>query len=261
MDRRKFISLLTGTACLGIAGKIGFELTAKSEIIDTAKKSLGGKRWAMAIDLFKLKKNNTYFACIEACHNAHNVPDIRNPKHEIKWIWREKFKHAFIEQEHKNLPEKITSLPVLLLCNHCNRPPCVNVCPTKATWRRDDGIVMMDWHRCIGCRYCIAACPYGSRSFNFVEPKPHIHNIIEDFPARTRGVVEKCTFCAEYIVKGEYIKLPDCVTASKGAIVFGNLNDKNSEVYKVLTTKFSIRRKPELSTEPEVYYIIEDEEV
>ena len=258
MDRRKFLGLIGGAAALGVAGKASYELIAAGEI-DMHLQGAEGKRWAMVIDTGKFDAD-AHKKCIHACNEVHNVPDIENPNHEIKWIWTENYHHAFIEQENPNLPDVVKEMPVLLLCNHCDKPPCTNVCPTKATWRREDGIVMMDWHRCIGCRYCIAACPYGSRSFNFIEPRQHVENITEHFPARTRGVVEKCTFCAELIVDGEYTRPPACVEAApKNAIFFGDLHDKNSDVYKILKKRFSIRRKPELGTHPEVYYLVDEE--
>ncbi len=128
------------------------------------------------------------------------------------------------------------------------------VCPTQATWKRDDGIVMMDWHRCIGCRYCIAACPYGSRSFNWRDPRPFIEEQDPDFPTRTRGVVEKCTFCDERLAKG---KLPACVEAcNENCLIFGDLENADSDVRKILEKRHSIRRKPGLGTQPEVYYLV-----
>lgn len=260
VNRRKFLALLGGAAAIGVSGKAVYEVVARNEIMEIANKNLAGKRWAMVIDLHKINEGDNFSKCIGACNNSHNVPKIKNKNHEIKWIWKEDYEHAFIEQENKHLPKKVEELKVPLLCNHCSNPPCTNVCPTQATWKRVDGIVMMDWHRCIGCRYCIAACPYGSRSFNFIEPREHIAELNDTYPARTKGVVEKCTFCAEYCVDGDYFKMPDCVNAvSEGAMYFGNLNDKNSDVVKVLSERFSIRRKPELGTEPEVYYLIDEE--
>ncbi|MDQ1266805.1 MAG: hypothetical protein QG635_1958 [Bacteroidota bacterium] len=252
-NRRNFIKLAGGSALAAIAAKQGFELVAKGEV---GKREMKGIRWAMAINLKQLQENDGYKRCIEACHSLHNVPAVPNKNHEIKWIWKEAFHHAFIEMENPNLPEHVENLPVLLLCNHCANPACVSVCPTKATWKREDGIVMMDWHRCVGCRYCIAGCPYGSRSFNYEEPRQYINKLTNQFPARTRGVVEKCTFCAEFIDDGVYIRPPACVEASGGAIKFGNINDKSTEIYKVLHENFSLRRKPELGTEPEVYYLL-----
>jgi molybdopterin-containing oxidoreductase family iron-sulfur binding subunit len=112
---------------------------------------------------------------------------------------------------------------------------------------------MMDFHRCIGCRYCMAGCPFGARSFNFQDPRPFIKKENPDFPTRMRGVVEKCTFCSERLDNGE---MPACVEASNGAVLFGDLSDKDSEVRKALRENFTIRRKPSLGTEPGVYYII-----
>ena len=116
---------------------------------------------------------------------------------------------------------------------------------------------MMDMHRCIGCRYCVAACPYGSRSFNWMDPRPHIDHVQEDYPTRTKGVVEKCNFCAERLAKG---KQPACVEASQkaqcGAIVFGDLNDPESEVSHLLRTTNTVRRKPNLGTAPSIFYIV-----
>jgi Fe-S-cluster-containing dehydrogenase component len=130
----------------------------------------------------------------------------------------------------------------------------VRACPTHATFKREsDGIVLMDFHRCIGCRFCMAACPYGSRSFNFRDPRPFIEEQNKAFPTRMMGVVEKCNFCAERLAVGEQ---PACVEASNGAIVFGDLDDPDSEVREVLRHNFTIRRKQSLGTEPCVYYIV-----
>ncbi len=113
---------------------------------------------------------------------------------------------------------------------------------------------MMDYHRCIGCRYCMAACPYGSRSFNWVDPRPFIKDINLDYPTRTKGVVEKCNFCEERLAKG---LLPACVEACQHkALIFGNLEDPRSEIRERLSSHYTIRRKPGLGTEPKVYYLI-----
>jgi len=119
---------------------------------------------------------------------------------------------------------------------------------------------MMDMHRCIGCRYCMAACPYGARSFNFQDPRPFIKTDAEGkfpnmaFPTRERGVVEKCNFCYERLAEG---KMPACVEACKcGALCFGDLEDPKSNVRKILEANRTVRRKPELGTDPNVYYII-----
>ena len=154
----------------------------------------------------------------------------------------------------EHLADDLLHDEVLVFCNHCDNPPCVRVCPTQATWKRDDGIVMMDWHRCIGCRYCVAACPYGSRSFNWRDPRPSIEEVQQDYPTRTRGVVEKCTFCDARLAKGQP---PACVEACKtGCLKFGDLEDPDSEVREVLRERHAIRRKPGLGTQPQVYYLV-----
>jgi molybdopterin-containing oxidoreductase family iron-sulfur binding subunit len=178
------------------------------------------------------------------------VPHIPDSAREVKWIWKAPLASVLPEAEHVAM--KDVAVPVL--CNHCDNPPCVRVCPTKATWRREDGIVMMDWHRCIGCRYCIAACPYGSRSFNWSDPRPRIQAVNMTYPTRTKGVVEKCTFCEERLAKGQ---IPACVEACPAkAMAFGDLEDPASPVRQMLGTRFSLRRKASLGTKPQTYYIV-----
>jgi len=248
-NRRGFISLAGGCA-LAWAGKAAVEALSEQ-----ASPVVQGKRWAMVIDAAKCLREKGCRKCIEACHRTHNVPALAEPRHEVKWIWKESFEHAFTSQAGEYMREELRGSPVLVFCNHCNQPPCVRVCPTQATWKRaEDGIVMMDWHRCIGCRYCVAACPYGSRSFNWLDPRPHVEAINPEYPTRTRGVVEKCTFCEERLERG---LPPACVEACpEKALTFGDLRDANSEVRRLLRERYSLRRKPELGTEPEVYYIV-----
>ena len=212
----------------------------------------------MVIDVGKCLEQEGCTACFDTCHAAHNVPSIDDIRHEVKWIWKEQYEHAFPEQAHAYTQTDLKGKPVAVLCNHCERPPCTRVCPTKATWKREsDGIVMMDMHRCIGCRYCMAACPYGARSFNFRDPRPFVDGMHDNFPTRTRGVVEKCNFCAERLAKGEQ---PACVLACQKqgarALAFGDLSDPNSEVRRILETAHTIRRKPGLGTNPNVFYVV-----
>jgi len=253
--RRKFL-MLTGLGALGLtAGKyadlFGNEIPTKVSFDENDTE----KRFAMVIDLKKCLAKEDCKLCVDACHKTHNVPDFGNAKDEIKWIWKEEYEHAFPNKENYYLKDELKHSLVPLFCNHCDNPPCTKVCPTKATWKREnDGIVMMDWHRCIGCRYCMAACPYGSRSFNWRDPRTHIKEISDEFPTRTTGVVEKCTFCDERIAKD---LLPACVEAcTEKALIFGDLNDRKSNVRKLLKENYSIRRKPGLGTEPEIYYIV-----
>jgi molybdopterin-containing oxidoreductase family iron-sulfur binding subunit len=262
MDRRKFMKI-AGVSALGITGaakpteNLLAQDAGKPDVEKVLEKAppLHAKRWAMVIDLKKCHEAHDCEDCVLACNKAHNVPQFDNPKDEVKWIWKESFHHSFHEQGNEYTKKDLAHGPVLLLCNHCDNPPCVRVCPTQATWKREeDGIVTMDWHRCIGCRYCVAACPYGSRSFNWRDPRPFLDDITADYPTRTRGVVEKCTFCEERLAKGQ---LPSCVEACKHkAIAFGDLEDPNSTVRELLESNFAIRRKPALGTQPEVYYLV-----
>jgi Fe-S-cluster-containing dehydrogenase component len=248
INRRTFLGA-AGLSALAIAGKSTVAVLAVG-----AQPEIGTTRWAMVIDPRKCFKEEGCTDCIAACDRAHNVPHLPESAHQVKWIWREPFDKVFPNQSSRYTENPLKKTPVLIFCNHCDNPPCVRVCPTKATWKRADSIVMMDWHRCIGCRYCVAACPYGSRSFNWLDPRPYIKPLNPEFPTRTKGVVEKCTFCEERLAKGQQ---PACVEACKEkALVFGNLNDPTSEVRALLRGRYSIRRRPELGTEPEIYYLV-----
>ena len=256
-NRRKFLKF-AGLAALGLC------LTPTAKVVASGgphhhgktshagSKMLHAKRWAMVVDTRKLNTKEAIEPLVEACHKFHNVPDIPT-KQNIMWLWHDEYEHTFTEQENNYLSEEMEGRDYLMMCNHCQHPPCVRVCPTKATFQRADGIVIMDMHRCIGCRYCMAACPFGARSFNFQDPRPFLKEENKEYPTRMRGVVEKCNFCAELLAVGE---LPKCVQASDGAMHFGDLGDKNSEIRKILRENFTIRRKPSLGTEPCVYYII-----
>jgi Fe-S-cluster-containing dehydrogenase component len=218
------------------------------------EKALTAKRWGMVVDTRKIKSAEDLKPMIEACNTLHNVPNMQDKNHEIKWIWEEEFEHAFPTKTDEYLSDHVRQIEFPVLCNHCKNPPCVRACPTKATFKREsDGIVMMDYHRCIGCRFCMAACPYGSRSFNFRDPRPFIAEKSLDYPTRCMGVVEKCNFCAERLAVGN---LPACVEASNGILTFGDLEDPNSTVRELLKSNYTIRRKEALGTEPSVYYIV-----
>lgn len=258
IDRREFLKVAGISAVLGVAGPsairglLGEDWAEASEFVQ-GPDVLTAKQWGMVVDVRKLKTEEDYKRCIDACHSIHNVPDISYKNHEVKWLWTEDFEHSFPGSGHGYMDEHIEEKPVLLLCNHCEEPPCVRVCPTKATFKSKDGITMMDFHRCIGCRFCMAACPYGARSFNWKDPRPFIRKRNDKFPTRMRGVVEKCNFCAERLAEG---KKPACVEASRGALVFGDLKDPGSKVRRILKTHFTIVRKPGLGTKPCVYYVI-----
>jgi molybdopterin-containing oxidoreductase family iron-sulfur binding subunit len=199
--------------------------------------------------------------CVYACVEENN--QSRDP--QIHWISVLRFKKGekwvdLVESEKYYNPEKVPEegyfyMPVQ--CQQCKNPPCVRACPTQATWKEPDGIVVIDYNWCIGCRYCMAACPYGARHFNWTDPgrksgeiNPQTH-YLGNRP-RYKGVVEKCTFCIQRTRNGRY---PACVEACPvGARKFGNLLDPNSEIRYAIEHKRVFRLKEDLNTYPKFYY-------
>ena len=198
--------------------------------------------------------------CVHACVEENN--QSRDP--EVQWIRvlqmdKEKgidFTHADPYYEPEKVPEE-GHFYVPVACQHCRNPPCVKTCPTGATYTDADGIVVIDYEWCIGCRCCMAACPYGARRFNWQEPSipqgklnPSTH-YLGNRP-RPAGVVEKCTFCIQRVRKGEY---PACVeVCPAGARKFGNLLDPDSEIRYIIENKRVLVLKQELNTQPKFFY-------
>jgi molybdopterin-containing oxidoreductase family iron-sulfur binding subunit len=268
--RRQFLKIAGLSTIAGLGAPTAFNLLLRGESppVSSASSAGGagasqeaaptGVRLGMVVDQRMFDANKGLAEkCITACHTKHNVPDFGNPKDEIKWIFTVPYEKAFPGKSHNLRNEKLHDSSFLVFCNHCDNPPCVRACPTKATFKRKDGIVAMDYHRCIGCRFCMAACPYGMRSFNWRDPRPFIkkETFNREFPTRMRGVVEKCNFCVERLAKGLQ---PACVEVcgDTGAMVFGDLNDPHSEIRKVLAENFTIQRKPSLGTRPSLFYIV-----
>ena len=265
VSRRGFLKD-AGSAALGLGWGLPLLTTGcTAEAQEHGEAGPSTSQLAMVIDIEKCRSEVVREACVAACNSVHNVPSIPEPDDAIDWIWTERYEAAFPDQVHTRLAPSVRDAPVLVLCNHCERPPCVRVCPTQATWKREsDGIVMMDMHRCIGCRYCMAACPYGSRSFNWRDPRDYIERdengeFLSDFPTRSKGVVEKCNFCAERLRDGLE---PACVEAAnqipgaEGALIFGDLGDPSSRVSQILAQENTISRRVGLGTVPHVYYIV-----
>ncbi len=258
-SRRKFLKI-AGLSSFALGSGLTAALSAKDALAKTIGSyeknatGLNAKRWAMVIDTRKLTDVKLMEKIAGVCHAEHNVPVTGGTK-EIKWIWNDSYGHTFPDDANAMIPDKVKEQKFLLLCNHCSNPPCVRVCPTGATYQMPDGIVAMDYHRCIGCRFCMTGCPYGARSFNFSDPRAVLKAPYSNprYPTRMLGVVEKCTFCTERLAIG---KLPACVEASEGAILFGDLEDSSSDVRKALAENFHIRRKPTYGTDPGVYYLI-----
>ncbi|MFC1523895.1 sulfate reduction electron transfer complex DsrMKJOP subunit DsrO, partial [Thermodesulfobacteriota bacterium] len=276
-----FLKVAGLSAMAGVAAPSAFNLLLKGEVQASSpapaashgSESKGGHgeeaaptgvRLGLVIDVHKLAAHEGLAEkCVKECHLTHNVPDFGNKKDEIKWIWKEGYEHLFTTHSHYKRNEALHDLPFLAVCNHCDDPPCVRACPTKATYKAKDGGVIMDFHRCIGCRFCMAACPYGARSFNWRDPREkdaygnmkYIKKVNPKFPTRMRGVVEKCNFCAERRGAG---LAPKCVEVcgDTKALIFGDMNDSHSEISQVLKEKYTIQRNPALGTKPSVFYII-----
>ncbi len=197
--------------------------------------------------------------CVYACVEENN--QSRDP--QIQYIRVLRFKDGEMDLEHSTIyydPEEVPQkgyyyIPVQ--CQHCENPPCTKVCPVQATWTEPDGIVVVDYNWCIGCRYCMAACPYMGRWFNFTDPvipadKVNVDTHYLGNRPRMRNVVEKCTFCIQRVRKGRY---PACVEICPvGARKFGNLLDPESEISRIIQTKRVFRLKSELNTQPKFYY-------
>jgi molybdopterin-containing oxidoreductase family iron-sulfur binding subunit len=194
-------------------------------------------RWGMLIDTTKCASGCS--ECVTACNTENGLSGKTGPQ-DSQWIRKMNIKHLQTGVEH-NLP---------MLCQHCEHPPCVDVCPTGASMRRADGIVLVDRHICIGCRYCMMACPYKARSFVH-EP---LTDQNPDVP-RGQGCVEACTFCVQRVDRDE---TPACVEAcnAKGhqAMLFGDLNNPDSELAKAMKTYASTEVRADLSLNTGVRY-------
>lgn len=198
--------------------------------------------------------------CVYACVKENNLS--RKP-HQIHYIRVMRFKNGPIDLEKSEHYYEAEQVPekgyfyVPIQCQHCRKAPCVKACPVRATWTEKDGIVVVDYNWCIACRYCMAACPYKGRNFNWAEPQIPVEELntnthyLGNRP-RMKNVVEKCTFCIQRSREGRY---PACVEICPvGARKFGNLLDPNSEVRRIIETKRIFRLKEDLNTDPKFFY-------
>ncbi len=218
-----------------------------------------GVRYAYAINLSVCNGNGK---CMEACHRENNHDRATNQSYirilemPVGTLDMEKgnttYTHSVPAKDKYYMPVQ---------CFQCENPPCVNVCPVEATWQEKDGIVVVDYNWCIGCRYCEAACPYHARRFNWKEPEIPAEEINPDQGylsnrVRPQGVIEKCHFCLHRTREG---RLPACLEACPtGARIFGNILDPDSEIRWVVENKRVFVLKEELGTKPSMYYFFDN---
>jgi Fe-S-cluster-containing dehydrogenase component len=223
-------------------------------------------RWGMVIDLDKCFACQS---CTAACRMENNTPVAGPAQAQMgrAILWNEVL--PFTEGEYPLVKQTMIPRP----CMHCDNPPCTKVCPVKATYKNEEGIVVVDYTRCIGCRMCTVACPYEVRYFNWYPPewpealKAHLNPDPEVAP-RPKGVVEKCTFCIQRLRKTREVAtasgrafmatdyIPACVQTCTGhARYFGDLDDPNSLVSKLAHSPRAYRLLEELGTQPKVYYL------
>lgn len=217
-----------------------------------------GVRFGYAINLSLCNGNGK---CMEACHRENNH-DRATQQSYIRIfempVGTTDFEQGNTSYDHEVPQKSHYYLPVQ--CFQCDNPPCVSVCPVEATWQESDGIVVVDYNWCIGCRYCMAACPYHARRFNWKEPEIPADEVNPDQGylsnrIRPQGVVEKCHFCLHRTRVG---KLPACLEACPtGARIFGDLMDPDSNIRWVLANKRCFTIKEELGTKPMMFYFFD----
>ncbi len=199
--------------------------------------------------------------CAEACHRENNHDrDTNNSYIRVFEMTNGSFDFADGDPTYTHATPAPGKYYMPVQCQQCDNPPCVSVCPVEATWKEPDGIVVVDYDWCIGCRYCEAACPYHARRFNWKAPNVPAAEINPDQGylsnrIRPQGVMEKCTFCLHRTRRGQ---LPACAEACPtGARVFGNLADPSSEIRWVLANKRVFVLKEELGTRPRFFYFFD----
>lgn len=217
---------------------------------EDARKGVPNRKFVMVIDLARCKNDSDLQQCKKACNKTHHSGKLKEYLKVLK------------------MQDNPTSSPYWQpsMCFHCDQPPCVKVCPVDATFKRDDGIVLIDNDRCIGCRFCMAACPYSQRVFNWGEPdewdKPENFCSSPEKAGENakRGTVEKCDFCPDMVRLGE---LPHCVNACpNGVYFFGDQNEdavtngeETVKLSEMLTARAGYRAMEDLGTQPRVYYL------
>jgi tetrathionate reductase subunit B len=257
-DRRRFLgaavatgSVAAGTVTAGAAVGLGALAVGATDDANASPRTepvTDRHRWGILVDTSKCADGCT--ACVEACDTENGLNLQSEPLGDdgAKWenqraVWIRKVKLQ------DNVSGHVTNLP--LMCQHCEHPPCVNVCPTGASFKRADGIVMVDRHTCIGCRYCIMACPYKARSF--------IHERLDEKLTRApRGIgcVESCNLCAHRLDEGQTTTACQdaCTTEGHNAITFGDLKDPASPLRQAMAAQPSRQIREDLRLNTGVRY-------
>nr|VFK26337.1 MAG: prokaryotic molybdopterin-containing oxidoreductase family, iron-sulfur binding subunit [Candidatus Kentron sp. MB]VFK32448.1 MAG: prokaryotic molybdopterin-containing oxidoreductase family, iron-sulfur binding subunit [Candidatus Kentron sp. MB]VFK75915.1 MAG: prokaryotic molybdopterin-containing oxidoreductase family, iron-sulfur binding subunit [Candidatus Kentron sp. MB] len=240
MERRGFLaSLGVGSAVMLAPGVALFGLADARSAGEAAKSS---QRWGMLINASLCTHGCD--ECVSACSRENGFTNYGRPQTDVQWIRKVTIRDRQLGHEF--------SLPVM--CQHCQYPPCVDVCPTGASFRRVDGIVLVDRHICIGCRYCMMACPYKARSF--------VHESIsnqEPHSPRGKGTVESCTLCVHRVSGSEGLsQAPACVDAcvarGHNAMVFGDLGDPDSRISIELRKYPGVELRGDMRLEPGIRY-------
>ncbi len=238
LNRRDFLGLVGGAAATA-ALLPGLNLVELAQARSPEEAASSLQRWGLLIDVDQCADGCT--ACVDACFTENGVWGHGKPETDAQWIRKIRI------TDKRN--GRTQGFPVM--CQHCEFPPCVDVCPTGASFRRDDGIVLVDKHICIGCRYCMMACPYKARSF--VHEETHEQKA---YAPRGIGTVESCTLCVHKVDRGDGITAcaEACLRAGHQAILFGDMNDPDSEISKRLLARPSKQIRADLNLNTGVHY-------
>lgn len=235
-SRREFLGK-TAAATAGLAIAPGVMLIDMAHGRAPEEAASSAVRWGMLVDSNQCATGCN--DCVTGCNKENGLSGATSET-DSQWIRKVELKDM--------RSGKTSSLP--MMCQHCAEPPCVDVCPTGASFKRADGIVLVDKHICIGCRYCVMACPYKARSFVHEE----LTDQVPDVP-RGKGVVESCTMCVHRIDKGQNTACADaCSAAGHNAILVGDLNDPNSDIAKRVATYATKQVRADLGLNPGVRY-------
>ena len=246
MNRREFLgkTLAAATAAVAAPGV----LIGVADATGSSAGASANKRWGLLIDTNKCADGCT--ACVDACSQENGIDLVQKPAGHSDAMWEQQrpqwIRKVTVRDRQTGV---VTNLP--LMCQHCEHPPCVDVCPTGASFKRVDGIVMVDRHICIGCRYCMIPCPYKARSFIHQEVAEQVVK-----SPRGKGCVESCNLCANRIDAGATTTAcaEACAKAGHNAILFGDLKDPNSPLAKALKTVHSGQIRADLRLNTGVRY-------